>query len=186
MTTDIRKYWRAYEEFTDRVGNDPHNLSVVREVLDDMRRLIAAAERESDLSESEREHLQAWIATFLRWCAESNLFDLGLPADAIPDFRRALEYRPGLETHVGLIRALCALGDFDEAGLEFNRLRECGHSFATSGDAESAVRVMRLLCTHASLAQNVDAPVLRDVLLALCNWGVNLSLAPIDQRRASP
>lgn len=184
MTIDIQKYWRAYEELTDRRRDDRQNLAVAREVLDGMRRLAAAAEQESDLSEGEHQQLEAWIHTFLRYCAELNLFVLGLPPDAVHDYRRSLEHFPDLEAHVGLIQALCAQGAFDEAALEINRLGILGHSFARSHDEESALKVLRMLCTHASLAQNVDAPVLRDVLLALCARGVTLSLVPFDQRRA--
>jgi hypothetical protein len=186
MTADIAKYWRAYEELTDRRRDDRENLAVAREVVDGMRNLAAAAEQESDLSEAEHQQLEAWIHTFFRYCAELSLFVLSLSDDAVHDYRRSLEHFPDLEAHVGLIQALCAQGAFDEAGLELNRLRDCGHSFARSGDADSALKVMRLLCTHAALVQTVDAPVLRDMLLALCHWGVNLSLVPIDERRANP
>ena len=169
MGKDVAEYWRRYEVLLDTLVSRGRNPARVDDILAGMIQLAQDAEEECRILKANHEQLRLWTATFWRLCADlSN--DLGLAADAIVDFRESLKHTPDdLETRVGLIRVLACQPSFWECCSELNRLRELDCPFSSSNDAESAEKVLEVLCSRPEFSQHVDEAVLRGVLRAIAN-----------------
>lgn len=167
----IDGFWAEYLKLLDRSVEHPDEPKILAETVVELDDLAGRVEqRMCSTTGEESDQLRLWAATFRDLSAQL-LLDLGRIAEAIQSYRRSLALHDDLEQRVFFAKALFRSGDFDTAANELNVLAERSESFSSTGDAESAARVLNMVCNCEEMSGAVDARIVMDCIRTLARRG---------------
>ena len=171
MTSSIQFLWDEFMMLQDRLWRDMEDPQTQAESCAAVLDLADRAEQVKGQTEDEQRTLMCWRATFFRLCAELQV-DLGRLDEAIVFFRTSLIHDDDQEVRVGLIAALQQHNLTGELCQEINALSEYEGTFCSTGDAESAAKVLRVLCNAPDVVQHISEAVLKDIVQAVSRRGL--------------
>lgn len=178
MSDGIQHLWDEFMVLQERLWQDILDPQTQTETCAAVLSLANRAEQETGQTEEERATLEGWRATFYRLCAELQV-ELGRLDEAIAFFRTSLGHEDDLEVRVGLISALKQHHLTGKLCDEINALSDYDGTFCSTGDAESALKVLRVLCNSPDIVQHINEAVLKDILQAVARRGLaSLQLNP--------